>query len=238
MIFRNDPRDGSPRARTRAKICGVTHPEDATLAVELGADALGLNFYPGSSRCLQMSRDGGWLRALSGHVSRVGVMVNATHDDIRRLLGEGIVEAVQLHGDEDAAFCQVLRSEGIPFIKAIRVRDESAVLGAEHFGTADLLIDAYHPGAYGGTGLAVDWTLAARFAARHKGTILAGGLRPENVAAAVRAVRPHAVDVASGVEATPSSRPPRKDAGKLRNFFAALRLADAEIVAAQDRTQN
>ena len=235
MIF---PDDGGGLTRTRVKICGITHPDDAALAVELGADALGLNFYPGSPRCLNVARDGGWLRALSPFIRRVGVVVNATHADIRRLLDAGVVDVVQLHGDEDAAFCQVLRERRVPFIKAIRVRDETALMDVERFGTPHLLIDAYHPGAYGGTGMAVDWTLAARFAAQHGGTFLAGGLNPGNVAEAVRAVRPHAVDVASGVEAFPMDQPPRKDAAKLRNFFAGVRAADAELVAVQRENQN
>lgn len=239
MIFPADPSDGGgPRARTRVKICGITHPEDAALAVELGADALGLNFYPRSPRCLDSARDGDWLRALAGIVPRVGVVVNASREEIFRLLDAGVVDAVQLHGDEDAAFCHALVVDGVPFIKAIRVSGEAALVDAERFGTPHLLIDAFHPGAYGGTGQAVDWALAARFAARHRQTILAGGLGPGNVAAAARAVQPHAVDVASGVEATrPDGGVPRKDPEKLRNFFAAIKAADAEPIAVQGETR-
>ena len=220
--------DDEVRRRTRVKICGVTHPEDAALAVALGADALGLNFYPKSVRCLSMERDGDWLRELPCGVSRIAVVVNATRGEIDRLFKAGLVDAVQLHGDEDAAFCLALRREGVPFIKAIRVRDEAVLERSAGFGTEDLLIDAYHPGAYGGTGQPVDWRLAAKFAARYPRMILAGGLHPGNVAEAIREVRPHAVDVASGVER--SGEPRRKDAGKLKEFFAAIQAADAEIV--------
>ena len=226
MIFADDPGEG-PDRRTRVKICGITHPDDAALAVECGADALGLNFYPGSSRCLDLGRDGEWLRRLPAQTPRVAVVVNASAEEIARLLGEGVVDAVQLHGDEDETFCRQLAERGTAFIKAIRVRDESALLNVERFGTDDLLVDAFHPKAYGGTGQTVDWTLAARFAARHPRTILAGGLRPDNVAEAVRQTRPYAVDVASGVERPDNPR--RKDAEKTREFFASVRAVDASF---------
>lgn len=223
MIFPED--EPSAPARTRVKICGLTHPEDAALAVALGADALGLNFYPRSPRCLDAARDAAWLRALPRSVCRIAVVVNASHDDIARLLGEGLVDAVQLHGDEDETFCRVLQEAGTPFIKALRARDETVLERPERFGTPFLLVDAFHPAAYGGTGQAVDWSLAARFAARHRRTFLAGGLHPGNVAAAVHAVRPYGIDVASGVEGEKGAR--RKDAKKLEEFFAAVRSVDA-----------
>lgn len=216
MIFPATPAD-----HTRIKICGITHPDDAALAAELGADALGLNFYPGSPRCLDLARDGGWLRELPAGPSRIAVVVNAPLALIERLLGEGIVDAVQLHGDEDESFCRSLQAAGLPFIKAIRVRDDESVAAPERFGTDHLLLDAYRPDAYGGTGHTLDWTVAARFAAAHPGTILSGGLRPGNVAEAVRRVRPFAVDVASGVEG--EAGPRRKDPAKMRDLIAAVR---------------
>lgn len=226
MIFPADaPGDSPASTRTRVKICGLTNPTDAARAVELGADALGLNFYPGSPRCLDLSRDASWLRDLrAAAVPRVAVVVNASHEEIARLVDHGVVDAVQLHGDEDAAFCQALRAMGIPFIKAIRVRAEEALGRPERYRADTLLLDAYHPGAYGGTGQAVDWALATRFAARHPGTLLAGGLGPDNVAAAICAVAPYGVDVASGVEG--HAGPRRKDAEKMRAFFAAVRAAN------------
>ena len=116
-----------------------------------------------------------------------------------------------MHGDEDETFCQALRAAGLPFIKAIRVRDEESLAAPERFGTDHLLLDAYRPDAYGGTGHTLDWAVAARFAAAH----------PENVAEAVRRVRPFAVDVASGVEG--AAGPRRKDPAKMRDFIAAVR---------------
>ena len=231
MIFH--PADASTPARTRVKICGLTHPDDAALAVSLGADALGLNFHPGSPRCLDPARDGAWLRALPAGVRRVAVLVNADRDGIRRLLGEGLADAVQLHGDEDEAFCAALAEEGIPFAKAIRVRDASSLRGVERFHTPDLVLDAFRPGVYGGTGHTLDWTLVADFAAREhalgRRTILSGGLRPGNAAEAIRRVRPFGVDVASGVEG--QENPRRKDPARMREFLTAVRAADSPEAA-------
>ena len=231
MIFH--PADAAAPTRTRVKICGLTHPDDAALAVALGADALGLNFHPGSPRCLDPARDGAWLRALPASVRRVAVLVNPDLDNLRRLLGEGLADAVQLHGDEDEAFCAALAEEGISFAKAIRVRDTGSLRGVERFHTTDLVLDAFRPGVYGGTGHTLDWTLAADFAARDgvsgRRTILSGGLRPDNVAGAIRRVRPFGVDVASGVEGREGPR--RKDQARLREFLAAVRSADGPAEA-------
>ncbi len=214
----------APAGHTRIKICGLTHPDDAALAAELGADAFGLNFYERSPRGLDLARDAAFLRTLPAGVRRIAVVVNAPLTQIERLVGEGIVDAVQLHGDEDEAFCGTLQAAGLLFIKAIRVRDDQSVAHPERFGTEHLLLDAYRPDAYGGTGHTLDWKLAASFAASHPATILSGGLRPENVAAAVRQVRPFAVDVASGVEG--EAGPRRKDRAKMRDFIAAVRAAE------------
>ena len=225
MIF---PPAAALPPRTRVKICGLTHPDDAALAVALGADALGLNFHPGSPRCLDPARDGAWLRALPAGVRRVAVLVNPDRESIRRLLGEGLADAVQLHGDEDEAFCISLAAEGVPFAKAIRVRDADSLRGVERFHTPDLVLDAFRAGTYGGTGHTLDWALAADFAAAERAlgrrTILSGGLQPGNAAEAIRRVRPFGVDVASGVEG--AAGPRRKDPARLRDFLAAVRAAD------------
>jgi phosphoribosylanthranilate isomerase len=207
------------------KICGITHPADAELAISLGADALGLNFYPKSARCLDLARDLGWLRALPASVPRIAVLVNPDRTEIDRLWAQGCFDAFQLHGDEDEAFCAALADSGIPFLKALRLRDDTSLALATDFHTPYLLLDSYHPGAYGGTGIAADWQLAAAVAARRRAarqwTWLSGGLQAENVAAAIRQVRPDGVDVASGVEG--SAAPRRKDAARLKDFFAAAR---------------
>jgi phosphoribosylanthranilate isomerase len=209
------------------KICGITHPADAELALSLGADALGLNFYPKSARCLDLARDLGWLRALPAAVPRIAVLVNPDRAEIDRLWAEGCFDAFQLHGDEDETFCAALAASGIPFLKALRLRDHACLNLATGLHTPYLLLDSYHPGAYGGTGIAADWQLAAAFAVRRRAartqqwTWLSGGLQAENVAAAIRQVRPDGVDVASGVEG--AAGPRRKDAARLRDFFAAER---------------
>lgn len=215
----------SAPARVRVKICGVTHPADAEAAAALGADALGLNFYPESPRCLDPARDAGWVRALAGVVPRVAVLVNASREEIDRLLGENLADSVQLHGDEDAAFCHALAGAGIPFAKALRVRGEESIGDARTFHTPWIVLDAYDPKAYGGTGHTADWTLAARCVRDGEATgfrvVLSGGLTPDNVAGAVRQVRPFAVDVASGVERPDDRR--RKDPARMAAFFSEIR---------------
>lgn len=215
----------SPPPRPLIKVCGLTHPADAELALELGADALGLNFFLKSPRCLDLTHDRAWLRALPATARRIAVLVDPDREQIDRLLGEGLVDAVQLHGDEDEAFCAALTGSGVPFIKAFRLRDEGVLALAARFDASELLLDSYQPGAYGGTGTTADWSLAARLAASRRGvgprTWLSGGLQPGNVAAALRQVQPDGVDVASGVEG--AAGPRRKDAVRLREFFAAVR---------------
>jgi len=211
-------------SRLFVKICGLTHPADAELALELGADALGLNFYLKSPRCLDLVRDASWVRALPPATRKVAVLVNPDRALIDRLLGEGFADAIQLHGDEDEAFCRSLAESGIPFIKALRLRDDTILTAADRFPTAWFLLDSYRPDAYGGTGQPADWELAARFVDRARAThhtLLSGGLSPANVAQAIRQVRPDGVDVASGVEG--AAGPRRKDAARLREFFAAIR---------------
>ena len=214
--------------RVRVKVCGVTHPEDAATAVALGVDALGLNFYPGSPRCLDPERDGVWIRELAGVVARVAVLVNPPREEIDRLFAARLVDAVQLHGDEDAAFCQSLAQAYIPFAKALRVRGEESLRSAGVFHTPWIVLDAYDPRAYGGTGQTADWTLAARAVREGKGdgykVILSGGLHPGNVAQAIAQVRPFAVDVASGVEKSGDRR--RKDRGRMEAFLSVIRSQD------------
>ena len=215
--------------RVRVKICGVTHPDDAATAVTLGADALGLNFYPGSPRCLDVKGDGAWVRKLAGIVPRVGVLVNPPREDIDRLFAGGLVDAVQLHGDEDAEFCRALAEAGVPFAKALRVRGEESLGTAGSFHTPWIVLDAYDPQTYGGTGRTIDWTLAARAVREGEAggykVVLSGGLHPGNVAGAIREVRPCAVDVASGVEKKEDRR--RKDPARLAAFLAEVRSSEA-----------
>ena len=210
----------------RVKICGITNPEDAGMAVELGADALGFNFYKKSARFLD--GDPGWLRDVPPFVSRLAVAVNPPSPEAAcQWRRAGLVDAVQLHGDESVEFGQAVVAGGSPLVRALRVRDEASLVDAGRWGTRALLLDACLPGTYGGTGVRLDWELAARFVAAHPGfqVVLSGGLTPDNVAEAVRRVRPFAVDVASGVENLRDPR--RKDRTRLRDFIQAAKAATA-----------
>lgn len=207
--------------RVRVKICGVTNIADARAAIDLGADALGFNLFPGSKRHIELDREAPWIRALPPLVTLVAVLVNVPLAEAQRVAEHPAIDLVQFHGDEDENYCAQFARLGQPFIKALRVRDASSLDQAGQFSTAHVLLDAHADQAYGGTGTALDPTLAAgairRFPELH--VILAGGLRPDNVADAVRIARPYAVDVASGVESAPG----RKDRARMAAFIAALR---------------
>ncbi len=207
----------------RVKICGITSERDALAAIEAGADALGFNTWKGSKRYLDLSRAAPWISALPPLVTRVAVTVNEPSKRLRDLAGEPWVDLLQLHGDESAEVCADLKTSGIRFIKAIGVRDAASLESARHFHTSNLLVDAYAPGVFGGTGRVLDWSLVADFMAENPElrAVLSGGLTPDNVGQAVRQVRPYAVDVASGVEDSPG----RKSAGRMRDFIAAVRFA-------------
>ena len=214
---------GEKSARVRVKICGVTNRADALAAIALGADALGFNLFPGSKRFLDLDREAAWMQALPPFVTRVAVLVNEPLDDARRIAERPEIDLVQFHGDEDAAYCAEFARLGRPFVKALRLREAASVEMADRFATPHVLLDAHAGAAFGGTGTLIDLALAAECVRRHPALriILAGGLKPENVGAAVRAVQPYAVDVASGVEADGDAR--RKSAERMARFFAAIR---------------
>lgn len=207
----------------RVKICGLTNEADARAAVSYGADALGFNLFPGSPRCVDLDREAAWISVLPPFVTRVAVLVNVPPAEARRVAEHPAIDLVQFHGDEDEAYCAEFAGLGRPFVKALRVLDAASVERADRFSTPHVLLDAHATYAYGGTGLRLDPGLAAEVVRRFPALqiVLAGGLRPENVADAVRAVRPYAVDVASGVESTPG----RKDQEKMGAFLAAVERA-------------
>ncbi len=205
---------------TRVKICGITRLEDSRLAVELGASALGFNFYPPSRRSIAASAARDIIRQLPPFVMTVGVFADETDGErVASLAREAGVAAVQLHGPKFPPLNGAL--EQFPLIRAVAVRGG---LQPDDFGglkASAILLDAYDSDLRGGTGKAFDWELA-RQAKKYGTIILAGGLTPENVGKAIREVRPFAVDVASGVESGPGI----KDPVKLRAFFAAVAKAD------------
>lgn len=210
-------------ARVRIKICGVTTEEDARAATALGADALGFNLWPGSKRHVDLDRAFSWIRGLPPFVTRVAVLVNASLEEARDVAAHPAIDLVQFHGDEDEGYCAQFAAGGRPFIKALRIRDSASLDHLDRFSTPSILLDADAGAAYGGTGRQLAPALAAEATRRFPDVqiILAGGLKPENVAEAVRIAQPYAVDVASGVEREPGL----KDHGKLEGFFTALRGA-------------
>ncbi len=212
----------------RVKICGITRLEDARLAVELGADALGFNFYEKSPRCLAPAEAWKILRKLPALVSTVGVFVNWDSASIIALAKSLRLSAVQLHGDESASITAEC-GRHFPVIKAFRTESKFQFTQFRaHSAAASFLLDAAtletKSKNYGGTGRLADWRIAKR-AAEKNPTLLAGGLTPENVAEAILTVRPYAVDVAGGVESSPG----KKDPAKLRAFFAEVFRANRQL---------
>jgi phosphoribosylanthranilate isomerase len=212
--------------RTRVKVCGITRLDDAELAVEAGAWAVGLIFWRGSKRRCRITEAQRIGAALKRRVEVVGVFVNATLDEIDLTVDQCGLTMVQLHGDEGPSYCaEVSRRTGAKVIKAARVATGSDVTALRPFHTDFHLLDTMIPGTPGGTGRTFDWELArvrrAPAGERQPPLILSGGLTPENVAEAVRTARPYAVDVASGTESAPG----RKDADKVRAFVREVRGA-------------
>lgn len=184
----------------QVKICGLTNLADARMCVSAGADAVGFNFFSGSARCIAPDQSIPWIRDLGGGAAKVAVVVNPSPDLLKKLRGAGCFDFIQFHGDETPETCA---QAGFPhWIKAIRVSGPSAVGGSLAFPTQNILFDGWTPKAYGGTGQRLDWDIVRDFAAAHpdRRFLLAGGLNAQNVRQAIRIVRPHAVDVASGVE--------------------------------------
>jgi len=205
------------------KICGITRSEDADLACELGASALGFIFWDGSPRCVDARQAKAIAHQKPGHVSAVGVFVNESPARIRELVDEVGLNAVQLHGNETAAMCNdLLRASGpgtpaLAVIKAVGLTDNTRPVLDQFDERVVILLDAHDPVRHGGTGRRVDWELARNVAASRR-TILSGGLNPDNVKEAAETVHPFGLDVSSGVESNPGI----KDAAKLRRFFEAL----------------
>jgi phosphoribosylanthranilate isomerase len=203
---------------TRVKICGITNLADALAAVAAGADALGLNFYEGSPRHVSMKTAVEISKQIPQFVMRAGVFVNADEDLVTRAIGECSLSLLQFHGDEPPEFCAQF---GLMSMKAFRIRDVESLKELPRFQTDAYLLDAFSPEARGGTGEKFNWDLAVEAQKFGKPVFLAGGLTPENVANAVRKVRPFGVDVSSGVESSPE----KKDHAKIRAFIAAVRAA-------------
>jgi phosphoribosylanthranilate isomerase len=212
----------------RVKICGLTELEDAQHAVELGAWALGMIFYRRSPRRCRVAAAERIAAALRRQAELVGVFVNAPLDEVVSTADRVGLTMLQLHGDEGPSFCQqAAHRTGCRVIKATQVRSAADIAGLRRFRSVDyVLLDGHGRGLRGGTGETFDWDLIAGKRAP-KPVILSGGLRPENVAEAIVATHPFAVDVASGIE----SEPGRKDLRRMEDFFAAVKGAAAEAAA-------
>lgn len=212
--------------RVRVKICGITRGEDASAAVEAGADALGFVFAAGSPRQVTPGMVAAMADRFPPFIARVGLFVDAQPDVVRTILEEARLDTVQFHGDESPEVCRAFRHR-FRVLKALRVRGPESLdaLGAYRGAVDAILLDAWVPGVPGGTGARFDWNLAVAAGQQGLPVVLAGGLNPGNVAEAIERVRPFAVDVSSGVEASPG----RKDPTRVREFLAAV--SDARFVA-------
>ena len=207
----------------KVKVCGMTRVADAVLASELGATAVGLVFWKESPRCVSVSTARAVVEALPPEVTPVGVFVDPDIRTVEDTVKDVGLRAVQMHGNESAGFCvELSRRIGADVLKAVSLRGPASVDHAVGLPESlTVLLDAHDPVKKGGTGRQVDWSLAAAVARRRR-VYLAGGLSPANLAEAVSAVRPHGVDVSSGLETAPGL----KDAGLMREFFAAIVAAE------------
>lgn len=202
-------------ARTRVKICGITRLSDALAAVDLGADALGFVFYLDSPRWIAVDTARAIIAKLPPLINTVGLFVNAELETVRNVVAATGIDLVQFHGQEPADYCA---QSPRPYIKALPAKPglDFNALGRQYAGARALLVDSYHPQLPGGTGVSFDWSLLC--APRSYPLILAGGLSSANVAAAIVAVRPYAVDVSGGVELSKGI----KDPAKMREFIAEV----------------
>lgn len=206
--------------RTRIKFCGFTRSSDIAEAVALGVDAIGLILVPQSPRAVTLEQAAALKTAIPPFVSSVVLLRNPDAGLVREVIGTINPTLLQFHGEESAAFCE---SFGHPYLKAIAMQHQTralAEIAAEYASAEALLLDGHAPGGLGGGGVAFDWARATE--AVGLPIMLAGGIRPDNVAAAIAAARPYAVDVSSGIEQAPG----QKDSGKMRDFAREVRRAD------------
>lgn len=205
--------------RTRVKICGITRVGDGVAAAEAGADALGFVFYEKSVRYVSIDKAAEICCKIPPFVTKVGLFVDASDDDVRRVIDNVHIDLLQFHGDESPEFCQ---NFNLPYIKAIRAKSRESIIEAigAHSAAVGVLVDSYVPGMPGGTGSTFDWSLVP---AEHRSKIiLAGGLDSGNVADAIASIRPYAVDISGGVESGKGI----KDSDKIYQFMKEVASAD------------
>ncbi|MBV1879353.1 MAG: phosphoribosylanthranilate isomerase [Pseudomonadales bacterium] len=204
--------------RTRIKICGITNIDDANAAIDAGVDALGFVMYAKSPRYITVEAAMELVEKIPPFVTTVALFVNESSEFVNRVLDQVSFDLCQFHGDESDQYCRQFKK---PFLKAIRVKKDMSLQQVvdEYPSSHGVLLDTYVPGNYGGTGESIDWQALPTL--RNK-VVLAGGLEPNNVAAAISLVNPYGIDVSSGVEAQQG----RKDINKIRDFVNAVAAAD------------
>jgi len=195
----------------KVKICGLTNYEDAAAAIDMGADLLGFNFYPKSPRYIAPEDAAKIIGKLPAFMDIAGVFVNEPIENIHETQNLCSLNWVQLHGDEDPEFCNEFRYHDVKVMKAIRVKDQSDVESAEDFFTDAILLDAFDPNKYGGTGISFDWNIVGHI---NKRIFLAGGINPDNAAKAVE-LGVYGIDICSGIEASPG----KKDHKLMKKLF-------------------
>jgi phosphoribosylanthranilate isomerase len=213
--FFRDPPEG-----VCVKICGVRNEAEAEAAIASGAEALGFNLYPGSKRFVDLRCEKKWIRQLRADISRIAVVVNPPIRDVLAIVEDDTFDAIQFHGDELPDFFEMIRPNSKPLIKAFRMRNRATLKDAAKYPVFAFLLDSYRDGFFGGTGERFDWRIMNQMTL-NKPVVLAGGLTAANVGEAVRMFRPHAVDVASGVENSDG----RKEERKIREFVQAAKFA-------------
>ncbi len=199
----------------KVKICGITNFDDAKAATDLGADILGFNFYPKSPRYIPPEDAAKIINKLPAYADVAGLFVNAPFKQIRQIMEDCELSWVQLHGDEDPKFCRQFQTLNVKTIKAIRVKSKADIDTAETFNTDAVLLDAFDPKKYGGTGLSFDWNIVGHIATR---VFLAGGINPDNAVKAIQ-LGVYGIDICSGIESAPG----KKDHKKMAKLFENIK---------------
>ncbi|MHC4395983.1 MAG: phosphoribosylanthranilate isomerase [Planctomycetota bacterium] len=199
----------------KVKICGITNYKDALAAVDMGADLLGFNFYPKSPRYIAPEKAAVIINKLPAFVDTAGVFVNTPLEEIQQIISSCQLNWVQLHGNETPDFCQSLFSINVRTMKALRIKNKKDIEKADTFFTDAILLDAFHPEKHGGTGLRFDWNIVGHIGKR---VFLAGGINPDNAAAAVE-LGVYGIDICSGIEAEPG----KKDKRLMKKLFKNIR---------------
>jgi len=204
------------------KICGITNLKDAYIAIECGADALGFIFYPKSLRYVVPEMAKEIIKKLPSGIIRVGVFVNQEIEEVKEITRLCGLNLIQFHGDETPEYCDHFKTSSL--IKAVSLRAEEDIQKFKNYSVRAILVDAYNPGYYGGTGKNSDWRLAKKVKKTHP-LILAGGLNRESIRKAIETVRPQAVDINSGVEISPG----KKDPGKIKEIISIVHETDRAV---------